>query len=126
MKQFFAIWIISMLTLSMSAQTTSRIRRLEQERTELRRQISESESLLQSTTKGVKSQLENLAVLSDQIGERKKYIQTIARDVASIQQEIRRLEVELKGLNENLDARKKRYEHSVRYQIGRASCRERV
>lgn len=126
MRKILAILIFSMLTLGVSAQTTSRIRRLEQERMELRRQISESESLLQSTTKGVKSQLENLAVLSDQIGERKKYIQTIARDVASIQQEVRRLEVELKGLNENLEARKKRYEHSVRYLSTRMSIQERL
>ncbi len=126
MKQLLAILFLSLTALSVSAQTTSRIRRLEQERNELHRQISESETLLQSTQKGVKSQLDNLALLSDQIGERKKYIQTIARDVSSIQQEVRRLEVELKGLNENLNARKKRYEHSVRYLSTRLSIQEKL
>lgn len=126
MRQFLAILFFSLLTFSLSAQTTSRIRRLEQERNELRRQISESETLLQSTQKGVKSQLENLALLSDQIGERKRYIQTIARDVASIEQEVRRLEVELKGLNDNLSVRKKKYEHSVRYLSTRLSIQEKL
>ena len=126
MKQFLAILFLSLLAFPLSAQTTSRIRRLEQERNELRRQISESETLLQSTQKGVKSQLENLALLSDQIEERKKYIRTITRDVNSIQQEVRRLEVELKGLNENLEARKKRYEHSVRFMSTRLSIQEKL
>ena len=126
MKFFLAILFLSLSVSTSSAQTTSRIRRLERERVELRRQITESETLLQSTQKGVRSQLENLAVLSDQIGERKKYIQTIERDVSSIQQEIRRMEVELKGLNENLIARKKRYEHSVRYMSTRLSIQEKL
>lgn len=126
MKHILAIMFVGLFACSVSAQTTPRIRRLERERTELRRQISESETLLQSTQKGVKSQLENLALLSDQIGERKKYIQTIERDVASIQQEIRRLEVELKGLGDNLTARKKRYEHSVRYMSTRLSIQEKM
>lgn len=126
MKHLVAIVFFSLLAFSVGAQTTSRIRRLEQERTELRRQINESETLLQSTQKGVKSQLETLALLSDQIGERKKYIQTMMRDVGAIQQEIRRLEVELKGLNENLTARKERYEHSVRYLSTRLSIQEKL
>ena len=117
---------LGLMSLTVGAQTTSRIRRLEQERTELRRQISESETLLQSTQKGVRSQLENLALLSDQIWERKRYIQTILCDVASIQQEVRRLEVELKGLDENLSVRKKRYEHSVRYLSARMSIQEKL
>lgn len=126
MKYVFAIWFMFLCTLSVSAQTTSKIRRLEQERSELRRQISESETLLQSTQKGVKNQLTNLALLSDQIGERKRYLQTIARDVASIEQEIRRLQVELKGLNENLQARKDRYAHSVRFMSARMSIQEKL
>lgn len=126
MKYFLAIVFFGLFVQHVGAQTTPRIRRLEKERTELRRQISESETLLQSTQKDVKSQLENLALLSDQIDERKKYIQTIERDVASIQQEVRRLEVELNGLNGNLSARKKRYEHSIRYMSTRLSIQERL
>lgn len=126
MKHLFAIWLICLCTLSLGAQTTSKIRRLEKERSELHRQISESETLLQSTQMGVKSQLDNLALLSDQIGERKKYLQTIARDVTSIDQEIRRIQVELKGMNENLQARQDRYAHSVRYMSSRLSIQEKL
>ena len=126
MKQILAIMLLSLLALTGNAQTTSRIRRLEKERNELRLQISESETLLQSTKQGVRSQLENLALLSDQISERKKYIQTIARDVRSIEQEVRRLEVELKGLNENLAARKERYASSVRYLSSRMGIHEKL
>ena len=126
MRYFLAIMLLELCVLSVPAQSTSKIRRLEKERNEIRKQISESETLLQSTQKGVKSQLENLALLSSQIDERKKYIQTIERDVASVQQEIRRLEVELKSLNLNLGARKKRYEHSMKYMSTRLSIQEKL
>lgn len=126
MRYFLAIVLLELCVLSVPAQSTSKIRRLERERNEIRKQISESETLLQSTQKGVKSQLENLALLSSQIDERKKYIQTIERDVASVQQEIRRLEVELKSLNMNLGAHKKRYEHSMKYMSTRLSIQEKL
>ena len=126
MKYFFAIMCWALCTLTVSAQSTPKIRRLEKERSELRRQISESETLLQSTQHGVKSQLENLALLSNQIDERKKYILVIERDVASVQQEIRRLEVELNGLEQNLQARKKRYEHSLKFMTKRHGIQEKL
>ena len=126
MKQILAIMLLSLFALSSIAQTTSRIRKLEKERSELRNQISESETLLQSTKKDVKSQLENLALLSDQISERKRYIQTIGRDVNTIDQEVRRLSVELKGLNDNLSARKERYASSVRFLSFRLGIHEKL
>lgn len=126
MRYLLAIWLIGMCVCSSMAQSTPKIRRLEKERSELRRQIDESETLLQTTQKGVKSQLENLALLSNQISERKKYLLTIERDVSSIQQEIRRLEVELTGLKQNLEARKKRYEHSMKYMSTRLSIQEKL
>lgn len=72
------------------------------QRNELKQQIAESETLLQSTKKDVKSQLGNLALLSGQIEERQKYIQTIENDVKAIQQEISRLERDLKSLQKEL------------------------
>lgn len=81
--------------------------RIGKQHAELQKQISASETLLQSTKKDVKSQLDNLALLSGQINERKKYIETIEQDVKIIQTEVSRLQVELKALQRELADKKK-------------------
>ena len=63
----------------------------------------------------MKSQLGNLALLSGQIEERQKYIQTIENDVKAIQQEISRLERDLKSLQKELKEKRQKYELSVKY-----------
>ena len=66
------------------AQTTRAIRQLEQQRNELKEQIAASETLLQSTKKDVKSQLADLALITGQIDERQKYLNTIESDVQTL------------------------------------------
>lgn len=126
MKRLLSIIWISLLTLGLYGQTTPKIRQLEKQRKELHQQISESESLLQSTRKDVKSQLDNLALLSGQIDERQKYIRQIEKDVRSIQLEINRLSVELQKLQRDLRDKKKKYEQSVRYMYRNKSVQEKM
>lgn len=115
MKRLVVISCICLCVCTLAAQTTPKIRQLEKQRNELKQQIAESETLLQSTKKDVKSQLGNLALLSGQIEERQKYIQTIENDVKAIQQEIGRLERELKNLQQELNEKRQKYELSVKY-----------
>ncbi|WP_417127354.1 murein hydrolase activator EnvC family protein [Phocaeicola sp.] len=115
MKRFVVISCICFCVCVLTAQTTPKIRQLEKQRNELKQQIAESETLLQSTKNDVKSQLSNLALLSGQIEERQKYIQTIENDVKAIQQEISRLERELKNLQKELNEKRQKYELSVKY-----------
>ena len=115
MKRFVVISCICFCVCTLAAQTTPKIRQLEKQRNELKQQITESETLLQSTKKDVKSQLGNLALLSGQIEERQKYIQTIENDVKAIQQEISRLERDLKSLQKELKEKRQKYELSVKY-----------
>lgn len=115
MKRFVVISCICFCVCTLAAQTTPKIRQLEKQRNELKQQIAESETLLQSTKKDVKSQLGNLALLSGQIEERQKYIQTIENDVKAIQQEIGRLERDLKSLQKELKEKRQKYELSVKY-----------
>ena len=84
--------------LETSAQTSKKIKELESRRNELQRQIQESETLLSSTKKDVKSQLSNLALITGQIDERKKYISTIERDVQTINSEVYALQLQLKAM----------------------------
>lgn len=115
MKRFVVISCICFYVCMLTAQTTPKIRQLEKQRNELKQQIAESETLLQSTKNDVKSQLGNLALLSGQIEERQKYIQTIENDVKAIQQEISRLERDLKSLQKELKEKRQKYELSVKY-----------
>lgn len=108
------------------AQSTPQIRKLERQQKELKEQIAKSESLLQSTKKDVKSQLNNLALLSGQISERKKYISSIENDVNAIQGEIDRLQQELNRLRRDLADKKQKYENSVKYMYNNKSIQERL
>lgn len=108
------------------AQTTRAIRQLEQQRNELKEQIAASETLLQSTKKDVKSQLADLALITGQIDERQKYLNTIESDVQTIQQEVDRLQVELSYLETELADKKAKYERSVKYMYRNKSIQEKL
>lgn len=108
------------------AQTTRAIRQLEQQRNELKEQIAASETLLQSTKKDVKSQLADLALITGQIDERQKYLNTIESDVQTIQQEVDRLQTELSRLETELADKKAKYERSVKYMYRNKSIQEKL
>lgn len=108
------------------AQITRVIRQLEQQRNELKEQIAASETLLQSTKKDVKSQLADLALITGQIDERQKYLNTIESDVQTIQQEVDRLQTELSRLEKELADKKAKYERSVKYMYRNKSIQEKL
>lgn len=114
------------LAVPLCSQTTPKIRELEKRQTELRRQISESETLLRSTKKDVKSQLSNLALLSGQIDERKKYLSSVRNDVQTVQREIQTVEKELHRLQKELAATRQRYDQSVNYMYRNRSVQEKL
>lgn len=126
MKRLLGVLLVCLLCVSGFAQSTRKIRELEKQHAELQKQISASETLLQSTKKDVKSQLNNLALLSGQINERKKYIETIENDVKIIQTEVDRLQLELKILQRELADKKKKYEQSVKYMYRNKSIQEKL
>ena len=109
-----------------SAQTSQKIKELENQRNELQQQIAESETLLRSTKKDVKSQLDNLALINGQIADRKKYINAIERDVKSLNNEIKALQRQLKTLQRDLKDKKDKYESSVQYMYRNKSIHEKL
>lgn len=126
MKRIIGIVLTVLVSVSLCAQSTKKIRELEKQHAALQKQISDSESLLQSTKQDVKSQLDNLAVLSGQITDRKQYIETIEKDVQVIQKEISRLKTELNTLERELAEKKKKYEKSVMYMYKNKSVQEKL
>ena len=102
MKRILLLLITCSFIGSLSAQSTKKIKELESRRNELQQQIAESESLLSSTKKDVRSQFDNLALLTGKIADRKKYIVAIERDVKALNNEINSLKRQLNGLMKEL------------------------
>ena len=126
MKRYLLLLFCPFLMHVAVAQSTRKIRQLEERRVELQKQISQSESMLQSTKKDVKSQLADLALLTGQISQRRKYIAVIANDVAALQKEQQLLQSELKRLNKELADKKSKYAKSVRYMYRNKSVQEKL
>lgn len=103
------------LLLPLMAQSNKLIKELESKRGALQKQIAESESLLQTTTKNVGSQLKGLAALTGQIEERKRYILAINSDMDAIDRELVSLERQLNQLQKELKDKKTKYAASVNY-----------
>ena len=126
MKHIFLFCLTSLFLSVASAQTNPKIKELENQRNELQQQIAESETLLRSTKKDVKSQLDNLALINGQIEDRKKYIRTIERDVRSLNDEINTLQRQLKSLQKELKDKKDKYGASVQYMYRNKSIQEKL
>ena len=103
------------LLLPLMAQSNKLIKELESKRGALQKQIAESESLLQTTTQNVGSQLKGLAALTGQIEERKRYILAINSDMDAIDRELVSLERQLNQLQKELKDKKTKYAASVNY-----------
>ena len=126
MRRVFLFVLLCIFFVDLSAQSTKKIRELESQRNELQQQIAESETLLRSTKKDVKSQLDNLALINGQIADRKKYISAIERDVKSLNGEINTLQRQLKSLERDLKDKKDKYEASVQYMYRNKSIQEKL
>lgn len=126
MKHLLLLCLTCLCWWNASAQTNAKIKELENRRNELQQQIAESETLLRSTKKDVKSQLDNLALINGQIEDRRKYIQTIERDVKSLNTEITTLQRQLKSLQRELKDKKDKYDASVRYMYRNKSIQEKL
>ena len=116
MKRFFLIVAICFCGVSVfRGQTNTLIQELEGKRTDLLKQIRESESLLNTTKKDVSGQLNSLATLTGQIDERKRYLLHMNNDITTINGELNSLERDLVKLEKDLKDKKQKYEASVQY-----------
>ena len=126
MKRIFLFLLTCLWWGQIDAQSTTKIKELESQRNELQQQIAESETLLRSTKKDVKSQLDNLALLTGQIDERKKFIASMEKDMKVLNDEIYRLNRQLKALQKELKDKKDKYEASVQYLYRNKSIQEKL
>ncbi|MBR5802843.1 MAG: peptidoglycan DD-metalloendopeptidase family protein [Bacteroidaceae bacterium] len=118
MKQriLLIIWLLgTCLCVPIFAQTNQKIEELKSKRGELQEQIKQSESLLLSTQKDVKSQLSDLSLINSRLAERRKFIKSIERDMAQLDAEVVRLEKQTKQLQSELKEKQDNYAKSMRY-----------
>lgn len=108
-----ALLVMLCASLTLTAQTNKKIKKLQSERTTLERQISESEKLLKTTKKDVASQLNNLMVISSQITKQQNYVQSVHNEVSALQGDITSLQKQLKVLEKDLADCKQKYRRAV-------------
>ncbi|MGL5957643.1 MAG: murein hydrolase activator EnvC family protein, partial [Phocaeicola sp.] len=125
-RLLISLYLVICMLFSLSAQTTKEIKALELKRTELQQQIAASETLLQSTKSDVKGQLSDLALITGQLTERKKYIQSIEKEVKLLNQELNGLQRQLTSLERDLNQRKDKYNSSLKYMRRKKSIQERL
>ena len=111
----FLTLLLAMLcaSLTLTAQTNKKIKKLQSERTTLEKQISESEKMLKTTKKDVASQLNNLMVISSQITKQQNYVQSVHSEVSALQGDITALQKQLAVLEKDLADCKQKYRRAV-------------
>ena len=115
MKRLLLLLWCCLLLIPSGAQTNKRIKDLQNRQGQLKKQIEETRTLLNTTKKDMGSQLNSLNALSGQIEERRKYIDTLTNDVAQIEEEMGNVERQLSGLQTDLLVAKDNYIASLRY-----------
>lgn len=126
MKRLCSILLFLCLPLLLLAQTNKRIKELELKRSDLQKQIAETEALLNTTNKDVGSQLNGLNALTGQIEERRRYIDNISNDLQEVDSQLVFIDRQLDTLNISLEEKKRRYEASLRYLYKNHSIQEKL
>ena len=126
MKRILFILLLVCVPLLMMAQSNKRIKELELKRSDLQKQIAETEELLKTTNKSVGSQLNGLNALTGQIAERHRYIENINADLIAVDSELVYIDRQLDSLNIGLEEKKRRYEASLKYLYKNHSIQEKL
>lgn len=110
-----ATCLLCLFSATASAQSSKRIKSLQQQSTALKKQIADSEQLLHTTKRDVKTQLNNLAVINSQIHEQQKVVEGYQAEVTTLQGNIAVLQKELDSLQTDLSTCKHKYRKVVLY-----------
>ena len=108
------LFILFMLTFSLSAQQPSiRTRELEKQRKELLVEIESINRLLNENKKSIRSILNNLDLILQQIDARKRLITVLEKEIQALDEEIQFKELQVKKLDKDLQQKKNNYAVSV-------------
>lgn len=113
-------------TQTKKAAPASTVKGLQSQRQKIQQQIKEQERRLQNNKRDVKQRLENLMILNTEIADKRKTIDTIRRDINTLEGSISLLDNQLKTLGKELDERKQRYQSTLRYMHRNRSIQSRL
>lgn len=108
-KTVFLILCMVLLTCGASAQTSSRIRNLEQQRKEALAEIETTNKMLRETKRTTTNLLVRLNLLVEQIASRRKVINLLNQEIAEFDKELRWKELNIKMLEKELQFKRKNY-----------------
>ena len=94
---------------------TPSIKRLKNERAQIKKQIVAQQQKLRKNERDVKERLKNLMVINSEIADKRRTIDTIRRDITHLDGNITKLNSQLDVLGKELNDRKQKYVKSMRY-----------
>lgn len=94
---------------------TKKIENLKTQSAQLKQKMAESETLLNKTKKNIKSQLNNLYVINNQLNRQQQYVDQIQAEVNGISHDISTLQVRIDSLEQDLQKCRTRFQRSVMY-----------
>jgi len=102
-------------TVKASGKKTTSVTALQNQRKRIQQKIKEQEKRLRSNQSNVNKRLQNLMLINTEIRDKRKSIDTIRRNIDTLDIEIERLCQQLDLLQDELNECKKRYVKSMRY-----------
>ena len=109
--------ILVLLFISVSifsfAQSTPQIKKLEQQRKEALREISNTNKLLNETKKSTTNLLDRIKLISNQIFSRQKVLELLEQEIQGIDAEQKRIESEILLLESELKDKQKNYAKAI-------------
>ncbi len=106
--------------------STAEIRGLQQQKSNLQRQIRQQEQALRANQADVKKRLGDLLVINSEIDKHQKNIDGIQQDITHIDGNIKLLRAQLNNLEQQLAERKAKYVKSMRYVARKHTLQERL
>jgi septal ring factor EnvC (AmiA/AmiB activator) len=113
MKHKFLLYLL-FCAFTLSAQQSTQVRELENERKSTLAEIEETNRLLRENTRTTSNALNRLNLLVQQINSRKKIIQLLNQEITSIDKDILSKENQIKTLEKDLNSKKQQYAVSLR------------
>lgn len=111
--RFYILFIVLLFSTASFAQSNTKIKDLERQRTETLREISNTDKLLKETKKSTETLLDRIKLISNQIFSRQKVLSLLESEIGEINAEQKRIESEIIELEEVLKEKQKNYAKAI-------------
>lgn len=121
MKKILLVIVALCISHLFYGQTNPKVREMENQRSKIEQEISESRRLLSTTKKDVDGQLAQLSTLSAQIKKQKMYVDQLDADLRVVDKELKSIEDQLKVLQTELERRRQHYAEALQLMMHKNS-----